>query len=148
MNHQPLFHMLLNRMWAMACILLMPLPLLAQQNSTDSAKEDSIHTVRQLDEFTVNGKSGLSDKIGHVSVSAAEINRTPTLLGERDLIKTLQSNSGVVSGTEGFAGLYVRGGENDQNLYLIDGLPLLNVYHFGGLFSTFSSHSLSSLNFF
>lgn len=143
--NQPLFHILNNRMWALAYILLLPISLSAQQNKITV---DTVPNVRQLDEFTVDGKSRFSDKIGHVSVSAAEINRTPTILGERDLIKTLQSGSGVVSGTEGFAGLYVRGGENDQNLYIIDGLPLLNVYHFGGLFSTFSSHSLSGVDFY
>lgn len=135
-------------MWAIACILLIPLSLTSQQHRVHYAKEDSIPNIRQLDEFVIDGKSGFSNNIGHVLVSSTEINRTPTLLGEKDLIKTLQSGSGVVAGTEGFAGLYVRGGENDQNLYLIDGLPLLNVYHFGGLFSTFSSHSLSDLDFY
>lgn len=103
--NQPLFHILNNRMWALAYILLLPISLSAQQNKITV---DTVPNVRQLDEFTVDGKSRFSDKIGHVSVSAAEINRTPTILGERDLIKTLQSGSGVVSGTEGFAGLYVR----------------------------------------
>lgn len=135
-------------MWTLVCILLLPASLQATTDNPDATAPDSIQSVRQLDELLVDGKNGLSNKLGHVSVSATEINRTPTLLGERDLVKTLQSRAGVVAGAEGFAGLYVRGGENDQNLYLVDGLPLLNVYHFGGLFSTFSTHSISSVDFY
>lgn len=130
------------------CILLIAVSNVSATAESDFVPGDSLEQVRQLDDLVVTGKNGISNKIGHVSVSAAEINRTPTLLGERDLIKTLQSSSGVVSGAEGFAGLYVHGGENDQNLYLTDGLPLLNVYHFGGLFSTFSTHSIANVDFY
>ena len=141
-------HKLIRRVRLIVCILLIPTSISSTADKSDPLVVDSISNIRQLDELVVDGKGGFSEKIGHVSVSAAEINRTPTLLGERDLIKTLQSGSGVVSGAEGFAGLYVRGGENDQNLYLIDGLPLLNVYHFGGLFSTFSTHSIAGVDFY
>ena len=130
------------------CVLLLSIFQITEAENTSMTPTDSLSKVRQLDEVVVTGKGGLSEKIGHISLSASEINRTPTLLGERDLLKTLQSSSGVVSGAEGFAGLYVRGGENDQNLYLMDGLPILNVYHFGGLFSTFSTHAVAGVDFY
>ena len=141
-------HIYIRRMWTLVCVLLIPVSVSADPNAPDLHILDSVQSIRQLDELIVNGNGSFNDKIGHVSVSASEIKRTPTLLGERDLLKTLQAGSGVVSGAEGFAGLYVRGGENDQNLYLIDGLPLLNVYHFGGLFSTFSPHSIAGVDFY
>lgn len=146
--NQPCLHIFPRRMWLLVLILLIPISISATPSQPESEAIDSLSTVWQLDELVVDGKNGFSNKIGHISVSATEINRTPTLLGERDLLKTLQSSSGVVSGAEGFAGLYVRGGENDQNLYLIDGLPLMNVYHFGGLFSTFSTHSITGVDFY
>lgn len=99
--------------------------------------------------MVVEGNNGKGkDRIGHLSISGGEINRRPALLGEHDVIKALHSTSGVVAGTEGFAGMYVRGGENDQNLYMIDGLPLMNVYHFGGLFSTFCTNSIDRVDFY
>ena len=105
--NQHFLHIFRRRMWTLVCILLLPASLQATTDNPDATVPDSIQSVRQLDELLVDGKNGLSNKLGHVSVSAAEINRTPTLLGERDLVKTLQSRAGVVAGAEGFAGLYV-----------------------------------------
>lgn len=146
--YQSFIYDFFRRMCTIVYLLLIPSFISANPNTPDTLATDTLHSIHQLDELVVNGKNGLGNKLGHISVSAAEINRTPTLLGERDLVKTLQSRAGVVSGAEGFAGLYVRGGENDQNLYLVDGLPLLNVYHFGGLFSTFSPHSIAAVDFY
>lgn len=117
--------------------------------ASDIEDQDSLQYVRQLPGVDVISVRNYGrDKIDYLSISGAEINKRPVLLGEHDVIKALQSSPGVVAGTEGFAGLYVRGGETDQNLYLLDGLPLLNVYHFGGLFSTFSTNSINRVNFY
>lgn len=138
-----------GRMSASACILLVSYPLYSRTISENEVIPDSTQKVKDLKEVVVEGFGGKGrDKIGHISISGAEINKRPALFGEHDVIKALQTTSGVVSGTEGFAGLYVRGGETDQNLYLIDGLPLLNVYHFGGLFSTFSTNAIDRVNFY
>ena len=59
----------------------------------------------------------------------------PVLLGEVDVLKTIQLMPGVQSGTEGTSGIYVRGGGPDQNLFLIDGVPVYNINHLFGLFS-------------
>lgn len=110
---------------------------------------DTIHKTHELEEFVVNGiGTKLRPRAGHILMSESEIKKTPVLLGEPDVMKALQTTSGVVAGAEGFAGLYVRGGETDQNLYLLDGLPILNVYHFGGLFSTFSPTSIECVDFY
>ncbi|MDE6337764.1 MAG: Plug domain-containing protein, partial [Muribaculaceae bacterium] len=133
----------------LAYILLISHPLYSRPVCDDIEIADTLQRTKSLNEVIVNGVGGKgNNKIGHISLSGAEINKRPALLGEHDVIKALQSTSGVVSGTEGLAGLYVRGGETDQNLYLLDGLPLLNVYHFGGLFSTFSTHSIDKVDFY
>ncbi len=133
-----------KRTLLIGCVLFV-----SQMSYPQSQNIDTIPETQELNEVVVTGRHGIGrDKIGRMSISGLEINKQPTLFGERDLIKAIQTTSGVVSGTEGFAGLYVRGGETDQNLYLLDGLPLLNVYHFGGLFSTFSSHSVDRVDFF
>lgn len=108
---------------------------------------DTVRYERELEEVVVKAERGKTG-IGRMTISGLEINSRPALFGEHDVIKALQSTSGVAFGSEGFAGLYVRGGETDQNLYLLDGLPLLNVYHFGGLFSTFNPNAVGKVDFY
>jgi outer membrane cobalamin receptor len=73
-----------------------------------------------------------------VEITAARAKQTPTLLGETDVLKTLQLMPGVQSGNEGTSGLYVRGGTPDQNLVMLDGAPLYNVSHLFGFLSVFN----------
>lgn len=76
------------------------------------------------------------------------IRNVPTLLGEPDVIKALQLQPGVSAGTEGFAGMFVRGVENDENLFLIDGCSIYHTNHLGGLFSPFNANAVSHLTFY
>ena len=78
-----------------------------------------------------------------VSVRPEQVQTMPALLGEADILKTLQLMPGVQSGNEGTAGLYVRGGSPDQNLILLDGVPVYNVSHLFGFFSVFNPSSIS-----
>jgi outer membrane receptor for ferrienterochelin and colicin len=68
----------------------------------------------------------------------------PLLFGETDLIKSLQYLPGVSSGLEGTSGIIVRGGGADQNLILLDGVPVYNVSHLFGLFSVFNGDAINS----
>ena len=81
-------------------------------------------------------------------LSGKQFHHTPSLLGEPDVVKTLQQTPGVSNGTEGLAGLYVRGGEGDDNLFLLDGVPIYPVNHVGGLFSAFHTDMVRSLAFY
>ena len=75
-------------------------------------------------------------------ISIEEIETLPVIFGEIDIQKTLQLLPGVQSGLEGTSGLYVRGGRADQNLILLDGLPLYNPNHLFGFFSVFNSAAM------
>ena len=57
----------------------------------------------------------------------------------------LQLMPGVQSGNEGSSGLYVRGGSPDQNLMLLDGVPLYNVSHLFGFFSVFNADAVRNM---
>lgn len=70
------------------------------------------------------------------------------LLGTPDLIKVLQNLSGVASGMELMSGLYVRGGDGSDNLFLLDGVPLFQVSHLAGLFSSFNTDVIRSVDFY
>lgn len=87
-------------------------------------------------------------EMGRVSLSETAINSLPVIFGEPDIVKTLQTQPGVAQGVEGFTGLYVRGGDNDQNLFLYQGLPLYHVSHLGGIFSSFNVATVSRADFY
>jgi outer membrane receptor for ferrienterochelin and colicin len=89
-----------------------------------------------------------SVQIGAVEVPIAQIKAIPSILGENDLIKALQLLPGVQSGTEGFTGFYVRGGGPDENLFLLDGVPVYNINHLGGFFSVFNNDAIKSVTLY
>lgn len=95
-----------------------------------------------------NKHSVLSTQMGALEINQKTINATPVMFGEADIIKTLQLTPGVSSGTEGTAGMYVRGGNVDENLFLIDGNPVYQVNHIGGIFSAFNAEAISGMDFF
>ncbi|MFQ5636991.1 MAG: carboxypeptidase-like regulatory domain-containing protein [bacterium] len=73
-----------------------------------------------------------------VQIPVRQLTLMPALLGEVDVIKSLQLLPGVQSGNEGTSGLYIRGGGPDQNLILLDGAPVYNASHLFGFFSVFN----------
>lgn len=89
-----------------------------------------------------------TSEIGAKKVTAEEVRNTPVLFGEADVIKALQTQPGVTEGTEGMAGMYVHGGNADENLYMLDNVPLYQVNHFAGLFSAFNTDIIRYIDFF
>ncbi|SHJ46322.1 Outer membrane receptor for ferrienterochelin and colicins [Tangfeifania diversioriginum] len=77
-----------------------------------------------------------------------KIDRMPVILGERDVLKTLQFQPGIKSARENSAGFNVRGGSNDQNLILLDGVPVYNVNHLFGFFSVFNSDAIKDVSMY
>lgn len=86
--------------------------------------------------------------MGAHDIPMAQIQHTPTVLGEADILKTIQLMPGVQAGTEGFSGLYVRGGGPDQNLILLDGIPIYNADHLLGVFSIFTPEAVKKVTLF
>ncbi|WP_457289278.1 TonB-dependent receptor [Pedobacter sp. UYP24] len=87
-----------------------------------------------------------SAQMGLQKVNVREISTVPVLLGERDVLKTLQLLPGIKSAGEGNSGFYVRGGSTDQNLILLDEAPVYNASHLLGFFSTFNSDAIKDLS--
>lgn len=80
-----------------------------------------------------------------IEIPIKQIKLLPALFGEVDVIKAIQLLPGVQSGGEGSSGLYVRGGGPDQNLILLDDVPLYYVSHLGGFFSVFNADAINSV---
>jgi hypothetical protein len=84
-------------------------------------------------------------QMSQMTVPVEQIKMAPVLLGETDVLKTLQLLPGVQSGGEGQTGLYVRGGSPDQNLVLLDGVPVYNTSHLLGIFSIFNADAVKNV---
>lgn len=85
-------------------------------------------------------------QMSKIDVPIEQIKDVPALLGEVDVLKALQLLPGVQSGGEGQTGLYVRGGSPDQNLVLLDGVPVYSVAHVAGLFSVFNADAIKNVS--
>lgn len=83
---------------------------------------------------------------GENKISPKEIEAVPVLLGEKDILKTLQLLPGIKSAGDGNSGFYVRGGGADQNLILLDDAPIYNASHLLGFFSTFNSDAVKDVS--
>jgi hypothetical protein len=99
-----------------------------------------------LEEVVVKGKAedeNLSkNEMGTVSLNLKDVSKIPVFLGEKDIFKTLQLTPGVKANYAGGSGFYVRGGNLDQNLILLDEAPVYNPSHLLGFFSVFNSDAL------
>ncbi len=73
-----------------------------------------------------------------------EIRKIPALGGIPDVMRASHLLAGVQSGGDGLGGLFVRGGNTDQNLVLLDGVPVYNPTHFVGLLSIFNARAIRS----
>lgn len=89
-----------------------------------------------------------SSQMGRVDVPLKTIKTLPAIFGEVDVLKTIQLLPGVQGGTEGTSGIYVRGGGPDQNLILLDGVPVYNVNHLFGFFSVFNADAISNVSLY
>lgn len=106
-----------------------------------SLAEVEINATRK-DENVTAAQLGLS------KLDIKEIKKMPALLGEVDVVKSLQLLPGVSTVGEAAAGFNVRGGNTDQNLILMDDVPIFNPSHLFGFFSVFNPDAVQDLSFY
>ena len=118
----------------------------------DTVVNISMSENSKLDEITVTATrddAGVaSTGMGSMDVPLKMIEHTPSLLGETDIIKTIQLTPGVQQGTGGSAAFYVRGGDGDANLILLDGAPVYKIDHLFGFFSVFTPEAVKKVTFY
>ncbi|SHF67368.1 Outer membrane receptor for ferrienterochelin and colicins [Mariniphaga anaerophila] len=117
----------------------------------DSSIVVELELMKELHEVKVYGSE--ASKVKRTQMSMVEIPTTtlakvPLLLGEPDVLKVIQLLPGVQSGTEGTSGIYVRGGGPDQNLFLLDGVPVYNANHLFGFFSVFNPSAVKTVKLY
>jgi hypothetical protein len=87
----------------------------------------------------------MSPSVGSISLTPSSVKNLPAL-GEPDVLRAVQMLPGVNARNDFSSGYNVRGGESDQNLILLDGYPIYNPFHLGGLFSTFLDETVGSID--
>jgi hypothetical protein len=106
-------------------------------------------TPEELQEVVVTAEQNkkISDEVqmSTVDIPIEQIKQIPALLGEKDVLKVIQLMPGVQKGSEGSAGIYVRGGGPDQNLIILDEATVYNANHLFGFFSVFNGDALKSV---
>lgn len=112
----------------------------------DTSVNINLISAGQLEEVVIDATRG--DEIQELTrmssmvVTSDQIKSLPAFLGEVDVLKVIQLMPGVKS-SEGSTGLYVRGGGPDQNLMLLDGVPVYNASHLFGFFSVFNADAIN-----
>ncbi len=101
--------------------------------------EEVVVSSRKSDENIV------SIEMSTLELSQATLTRMPALLGESDVIRSVQLLPGVSTVGEGATGFNVRGGGIDQNLVLLDEAPVYNSSHLFGFFSVFNPDAVKDV---
>lgn len=114
-------------------------------NAQEVEKRDTLSTSYVT---AVKEKMRNTTQTGLMRLDGNKIRSTVAAFGTPDLIKSLQMLPGVAAGNELMSGLYVHGGDGNDNLFLLDGVPLYNVAHFGGFFSSFNTDVVDNLDFY
>ena len=113
-------------------VVLAPRPTILAPVLTDAQSADRQAFVSKTD-------------VGAVRLSQPTMAAVPRL-GESDVVRVVQLLPGVQAKNDFSTGFSVHGGESDQNLILLDGYPVYNPFHVGGLFSTFISSSIHDVS--
>lgn len=119
----------------------MPQDSLQTEEKRDSIAEARITAEKYAEEVS-------SPRTGHSRLEKEDFIYGNVVFSSPDLIKSIQNLPGVNRGTELMSGLYVHGGEGSDNLFLLDGVPMYQISHLGGLFSSFNTDVVEHLDFY
>ncbi|KQM78792.1 collagen-binding protein [Pedobacter sp. Leaf216] len=119
----------------------------------DTKLNEELKSAIDLAEVTVNANNRKNENVksaqmGLERIDMKSLNSIPVLLGEKDILKTIQLLPGVKSGGEGNTGFYVRGGAADQNLIILDEAVVYNSSHLLGFFSTFNADAIKDVSLY
>lgn len=105
---------------------------------------------KQIGEVLVQGQNTQKHgaKPGLENISVKTMKELPSLMGEKDVLKVAQMLPGIVSVGEGSAGINVRGGNADQNLFYVNEIPIYNTSHLFGFFSSINSTIIENFSIY
>lgn len=110
--------------------------------------ESENHNLQEVTISAAQREHLRSTTTGVERLSPKQIKSMPAVLGEVDVLKSIQMMPGVLAASEGSSGYSVRGGGTDQNLILIDEATVYNPSHLLGFFSTFNNDVVSDVTLY
>ena len=84
-------------------------------------------------------------QMGLLNLSSKDVKNLPSLLGEPDVMRAIQTLPGIQAANERSTGISVRGGSIDQNLFLLDDAPVFQISHVGGFYSVFNNEAIKDI---
>jgi hypothetical protein len=115
------------------------------ETSLNFALEAKESKLQEIVVTAIKNNNVINNEIGSRNLSISAIKQMPAILGESDLMKSLQLLPGIQAVNEGIANISIRGGSFDQNLFLLDEAPVYNPSHALGFFSVFNSDAIKSV---
>ena len=122
--------------------------ILQTKINTDKNLVENFYLKESLEIDAVYVTSSRMKDMSTFELSAEQIKLVPSLAGEKDILKAFQFMPGVQFGSEGTSNLFVRGGSVDQNMILLDDVPLYYVSHLGSFVSVFDVNAIKSVKLY
>ncbi len=120
----------------------------AQKDTVINMNIASVISLQEVEVDADENKLMESAQTGELSLSPQQIKTIPTVVSQPDVIKAYQMMPGIQSGMEGTSTMLVRGGNPDENLFLLDGTPVYNISHLFGFFSVFNPDAIKNVDVF
>ncbi len=135
----------------LSCLGMQKESYIVEMNSSGVLNIEMEEQLIDIQEVVV--KSGLHDNVrgmqmGFQRINVKEMKTIPAVMGERDILKVATMMPGVQTVGEGSTGFNVRGSSSDQNLFLLNDIPVLNTGHLFGFFSAFNPDMVSDFNLY
>lgn len=108
--------------------------------STIALKE--VHFVNKANDRATSMQAGYDE------VPMKMLRIFPTLMGEKDALQFMKLLPGIRSSNEGSGGLFIRGALPSQSTFLVDDVPLYNMYHLSGIFSTVNADAIKDMKIY
>jgi len=102
----------------------------------------------ELEEVHITAQNNYSSSLKYIQLSTKQIKELPSIFGEPDIVKALQLEPGIKNIGDGSSGLYIRGGNRDQNYVLIDEAPVYNLSHLIGFVSVFNPEMIKDVKLY
>lgn len=135
-------------LWSATMVLLTSFAIWAQEDSLEESDSiQTLETMTVIEQATESPVLKTSPDIGKLELDADNIKTLPAI-GEADISRALQLMPGISGTNESSAELIIHGGAPEQNLTLLDGIPLYYVDHFFGFYSPFNPDAIENVEVF
>jgi hypothetical protein len=129
--------------------LLYPIYILDKTFEVIYLKRAPPNELQEVTVETIKRDAAIKDlQMSNIHISPSQLKKSPLLFGEADILRALTLQPGIITGGETVSSYYVRGGDADQNLILLDGAPIFNIAHLLGFYSGINADAVQDINFY